>query len=121
MAAKPVLPRAQAVRDVDAALDHYLAESAVEAALGFIDALEQAYGHLSRNPATGSPRYGHELGLPGVRSWPLTRYPFLVFFIEREDHIDVWRVPHTRRDIPQRMASLQRIRSDSAAQAGATP
>jgi len=70
---------------------------------GFIDALEQAYGHLSRNAATGSPRYAHELGLAGLRAWPLTAYPYLVFYLERDDHIDVWRVLHTRRDIPVRM------------------
>jgi len=76
----------------------------MDAALGFVDALEQAYGHISRNAATGSPRYAHELGLPGLRTWPLTNFPFLVFYLEAEDHIDVWRVLHTRRDIPQRMS-----------------
>ena len=75
----------------------------MDAALGFIDALEQAYGHLSRNAATGSPRYAHELGLAGLRARPLTAYPYLVFYLERDDHIDVWRVLHTRRDIPVRM------------------
>ena len=75
----------------------------MDAALGFIDALEQAYGHLSRNAATGSPRYAHELGLAGLRAWPLTAYPYLVFYLERDDHIGVWRVLHTRRDIPVRM------------------
>lgn len=103
MTAKAVVPRAQATADVENAIDHYLAENAPDAALGFVDALEQAYGHISRNAATGSPRYAHELDLPGLRSWPLTTYPFLVFYLERDDHIDVWRVLHTRRDIPQRM------------------
>ena len=40
------------------------------------------------------------LNIPGLRSWPLTRYPHLVFYMEREDHIDVWRVLHGVRDIP---------------------
>jgi hypothetical protein len=26
-----------------------------------------------------------------------------VFFLEWQDHIDAWRVLHTRRDIPERM------------------
>jgi toxin ParE1/3/4 len=89
---------------VESAIDYYLAEGATDAALGFIDALEQAYRHISSNAATGSPRYGHELGLAGLRSWPLTAYPFLVFYLERDDYIDVWRLLHTRRDIPVRMA-----------------
>jgi toxin ParE1/3/4 len=82
------------------AIDYYLRESAEGAASGFVDALEQAYAHISRNPATGSPRYGHELNLPGVRSWPLARYPYLVFYVEQPDHIDVWRVLHARQHIP---------------------
>ncbi|PAT43484.1 type II toxin-antitoxin system RelE/ParE family toxin [Vandammella animalimorsus] len=96
----PVIPRAQARRDVDQALEHYLREQAVPAALGFIDALEQAYAQIARHPATGSPRYAHELDLPGLRSWPLKRYPYLVFYVARSDHIDVWRVLHERRDMP---------------------
>jgi toxin ParE1/3/4 len=98
--AKPVIPRAVANRDIDQALLHYLDEGADRAALGLIDALERAYAHISRHPATGSPRYAHELSLPGLRTWPLTRYPYLVFYLERPDHIDVWRVLHMRQDIP---------------------
>lgn len=100
MKTKPVVPREQASRDVDEAIEYYLNESAVQAALGFIESLEQAYTHIGSNPATGSPRYTHELNLPGLRCWPLTRYPHLVFYIERHDHIDVWRVLHGQRDIP---------------------
>lgn len=42
----------------------------------------------------------HELNLPDLRSWALSRYPYLIFHIERPDHIDVWRVLHSKRDIP---------------------
>ena len=100
MTAKPVVPREQAKRDVDDAIAYYLSEGAETAALGLIDALEQAYGHISRHPATGSQRYAFELNLPGLRVWPLTRYPYLVFYVERPDDIDVWRVLHGQRDIP---------------------
>jgi toxin ParE1/3/4 len=98
--AKPIVPRELANQDVEETLEHYLSENAEQAALGFIDALEQAYAHIGRHPATGSSRYAHALNLPGLRSWPLTRYPHLVFYIELEDHIDVWRVLHGQRDIP---------------------
>lgn len=100
MRAKPVIPRASARQDVDEAISFYLSEQAEQAALGFIDALEQAYDYIGRNPATGSPRYAHELDLPGLRGWPLKRYPHIVFYLERDDHIDVWRVLHGARDIP---------------------
>ena len=100
MKVRPVVPREQAHRDVEDAVAYYLAQDAESAALGFIDALEKAYGHIGRHPASGSPRYAHELNLPGLRSWPLTRFPYLVFYVERADHIDVWRVLHGQRDIP---------------------
>ncbi len=109
MRAKPVVPREQAHRDVNDAVAHYLGEDAESAALGFIDALEKAYAHIGRHPASGSPRFDHELNLPGLRSWPLTRYPYLVFYVERPDHIDVWRVLHGHRDIPVWMREPENI------------
>ena len=53
-----------------------------------------------QHPAVGSPRFAFELRLEGLRAWPLRRYPYLVFYVEREDHLDVWRVLHAQRDIP---------------------
>ncbi len=100
MSVKPVIPRVLANRDVDQAIDHYLDEGGERVGLGFIDALERAYRHIARHPASGSPRYAQELDLPGLRVWPLKRYPHLVFYVERDDHIDVWRVLHSQRDLP---------------------
>jgi len=103
---KPVVPRERAVQDANEAVDHYLTEAGPEVALGFIDALERAYGHIARHPATGSPRYAHELGLPGLRCWPLQGYPHLVFYVERHGQVEVWRILHGRRDIPASMPDL---------------
>jgi toxin ParE1/3/4 len=103
MTPKPVVPRKQAHRDVEEAIGHYLDEGAEAAALGFIDALQAAYDHIGRHAATGSPRYAHELNLPGLRFWTLRRYPYLVFYVEQVDRIDVWRVLHARRNIPSWM------------------
>jgi toxin ParE1/3/4 len=107
--AKPVVPRELAHRDVEDAVAHYLSEGALAAALGFIDALEQAYSRIGRHPATGSPRYAHKLNLSDLRCSPLTRYPYLVFYVEHSDHIDVWRVLHGRRDIPAWMQEPEDI------------
>ncbi len=100
MRARPVIPHEQANRDIDETLGYYLTEGADAAALDFIDALEQAYAHIARHPATGSMQYAHEMNLPGLRFWPLKRFPYLVFYVEHESHIDVWRVLHGKRDIP---------------------
>jgi len=98
--AKPVVPRALANQDAEDAVAYYLGEDAASAALAFVDGLEQAFIHIGRHPATGSPRYAHALNLPGLRSWPLSRFPYLVFYVEHIDHIDVWRVLHSARDVP---------------------
>lgn len=103
MKIKTVIPRALANKDVEAAADYYLKEQAPEAALGFIEALERGYAHIARHPGSGALRYAHELDLPELRFWPLSRYPFLVFYREQQDHIDVWRVLHAQRDIPEKM------------------
>ena len=100
MTVKPVIARELVNSDIDEIIAYYLGESAEQAALGFIDALENVYAHIGHNPGTGSPRYAHELNLPGLRFWPLTRYPHLVFYVERPDHIAAWRVLHGTRDIP---------------------
>jgi toxin ParE1/3/4 len=100
---KPVILRAMASRDIDEAIAHHLEQSADSAALGFIDARGQACLRISRHAATGSPRYAPELNLPGLRSWTLSRCPHLVFHRQTNDHIDVWRVLHGERDIPEWM------------------
>jgi toxin ParE1/3/4 len=100
---KPVIPRERAERDIDEAIDYYLSENAPEAALAFIDALEQAYRQIGGHPDAGSSRYAGELNLPGLRFCRLKKYPHLVFYVERSSHIDVWRVLHGMRDIPSWM------------------
>lgn len=100
MKTKPVVPRQVAVDDVEAAVDYYLGEAGIPAALGFIDCLERAYAQLSRHPVIGSPRLASELGLEDLRCWPLKHYPYLIFYVETDDLIDVWRVLHSHRDIP---------------------
>jgi len=104
MTAKPVIPREQAVRDVEGIIDGYAREAGERVALGFIEALEQAYRFIGDHPAAGSPRYAHELGFPGLRNWLLKKFPYVIFYVEQEDRVDVWRLLHGRRDIPATLA-----------------
>jgi len=97
---KQVLPRRLARRDVEAAVAYYSRAGGPDVALAFIDALETAYRTIAAHPASGSTGYAYELALPGLRTRALRRYPYLVFYVERDDHIDVWRVLHAQRDIP---------------------
>ena len=100
MSGKAVIPREQAKRDIEDAVDFYLGEAGEAVAPRFVEALERAYRHLSRHPQTGSPRYAHELQLPELRSWTVKPFPHLIFYVEARDHVDVWRVLHGERDIP---------------------
>lgn len=100
MTAKPVIPRAKARADVDLAVEHYADEAGADVAFNFIDALEQAYAFIGEMPAAGSPRWSHELNLPGLRSIGLKGFPWLVFYLESATHVDVWRVLHAKRDMP---------------------
>jgi toxin ParE1/3/4 len=116
--AKPIVPREQANHDVDAAVDYYLKEAGGRIALDFIDALERAYRHISRHPASGSTHYSVELSLAGLRTWPVRRFPHIVFYVEAPDEVDVWRVLHGPRDIPEWMRETVRNASRSAGKGG---
>lgn len=92
MTPRSVVLRAAARRDVDDAVAHYLASAGRKTALRFIDRVEEAFPHVAMSVESGSPRYGHELNLPGLRSWPVRSFPYLVFYMTARDQVDVWRV-----------------------------
>jgi toxin ParE1/3/4 len=100
MKSKPLVLREAARGDIEAAVDFYGAEAGEPVALRFVDALERAFRAIGRHPAAGSPRFGHELDLPGLRARTVRGFPFVAFYVEREDQADVWRMLHGQRDIP---------------------
>ena len=100
---KPVVRRAKADDDIRSAIGFYR-KKVPNYTEPFIEAFREALQHLSQHPGTGSPRYAHELDIPGLRFWKCTQFPYLVFYVERSDVIDLWRVLHESRDIP---SSLQ--------------
>lgn len=79
MSGKPVVLRERAQRDIDEAIEHYLAEAGPAVALAFIDAVEDTRRRIGEQPATGSPRHAHELDIPGLRCRPVEKFPYLVF------------------------------------------
>ena len=100
MSGKPVVLRERARRDIDEAIEHYLSEAGPALAPDFIDALDDTRRQIGERPASGSPRHAHELDIPGLRFQSVGRFPYLVFYVEKEAEIDVWRVLHGARDIP---------------------
>lgn len=99
MTGKPLTPRREASEDLRQAIDNYGAEAGERIAVGFADAVEATLARIARRPGLGSPRHGQQLRLPGLRTQAIRRYPYLVFYVEFEDRIEVWRVLHMRRDI----------------------
>lgn len=88
------------MRDVEKAIDRYRTDASERVALAFVDDLETTYELLAAHPGAGSLRFSYDLGLPGLRYLPLRRHPYLVFYRDLADRVDVWRVLHAKRDVP---------------------
>lgn len=100
MPPKPIFRRRRAHEDIETALDYYSSEAGAEFAMDFVDQLEATLKKISSQPRAGSPRYGHTMQIPELRSWPMKRFPYLIFYIENEDRIEVSRILHSHMDIP---------------------
>lgn len=101
-----LLVRPRATADIDEAVN-WLAPQSLPAATGFLDAVEQAFALLSERPEIGSPRYAHLLPDLAPRMWPLTGYPYLVFYLLRTDTAEVIRVLHGHRDLPPQLTESE--------------
>ncbi len=92
--------RSAAASDIADAIAYLRSEAGDAVALAFIDALENGINHIARSPNAGSLRFAYELGIPDLRAWGLRRFPYVIFYVPFGDRIDIWRVLHTRRDLP---------------------
>ena len=103
MSSTPVALGEHARRDIDEAVGHCLIEAGETVSLDVIDSVEDACRRIGDHPMGGSHRHAREPGISGLRIRPAGKFPYLVFWVEREADIDVWRVLHGARDIPTRM------------------
>jgi toxin ParE1/3/4 len=115
---KPILRRAKARRDLEAASDYYEVEAGPDVAARLLDAVQAAHEMIGRHPKAGSPRYGQETGIAGLRSRPVPRFPYLIIYVELQHSIEVWRVLHSHSDIP---ATLRQGASEHEPDAGEDP
>ncbi len=105
---KRLTRRAQATDDLEIAFDYYFQAVNLDLAERFRDEVDDAMAHLSRHPGTGSRRYsaghsaGHSAGPTGgdLRFWTLNKFPYSIFYFEREDHVEIIRVLHQASNIP---------------------
>jgi toxin ParE1/3/4 len=108
VADEPIRLRALAAADLEDAASYYLDHADEEAALGFVDEVQDALGLISSGPGIGSLRYSYDLDIPGMRAFPIKRFDHAVFYVETDDVVDVWRILHTRRDIPETLEPPER-------------
>ena len=108
MSNKRFIPHRFAVEHEEEIVHYYEQTSSEQVSLGFINALDQAFSQLSRYPHMGSPRPEYDLELDGIRSWPLKKFPHLIYYEIQTDHIELWRILHPKRDIFQTMLPSQR-------------
>lgn len=100
-----IIRRRRARLDIEEAAFSYVMEANVDVAERFVAAVETAMRHIAVHPTAGSLRYADFDSRGGLRFWPLHKFPWLVFYHVRPDHIDVLRVLHAKRDIPHWLLS----------------
>jgi toxin ParE1/3/4 len=100
MARKTVVHRQKAEDDIDSALTYYLAEAGTDVAFEFVAHLENLIDLISKHPAIGSAGYSHSLQIEGSRHLPIKKFPYVVFYVEYERHIEVIRILHQKTGIP---------------------
>lgn len=61
-------------------------------ALVFVDSFEHAVGRIGRAPLLGTLRFSYELDIPNLRAWPVSRFPYLIFYVADLDRVAVWRM-----------------------------
>jgi len=96
---KPAVLRPQALRDQQGEARFYRKEGGTRPAVRVAKATSDALDKIELEPGMGSPRLGKLLGIPGLRTWQVGKFPLLWRYFERRDHLDVVRLLGERQDI----------------------
>lgn len=88
-----------AEQDIENAYVWYMQNAGAEIAVVFIGAIDTALLHIEAYPGSGSPRYAEILEMTGLRSCQTEQFPYTLFYVERDDCLDVIRLLHQHSDI----------------------
>ena len=102
---KPAALRPKALRDQQGEVRYYRKEGGSRVAMKVAKATNVALDQLENDPGIGSPVLGTYLGIPGLRTWKVAKFPLLWCYFERRDHLDVVRLLGERQDIAAILAS----------------
>jgi toxin ParE1/3/4 len=96
---KPAVLRPHALRDQQGEVRYYRKAGGTRLAVMVAKATNEALDQVELEPGMGSPRLGQLLGIQGLRTWRVGRFPLLWCYFERADHLDVVRLLGERQDI----------------------
>ena len=99
-----ILIRPRASIDLDEQFA-YIAEDNFDAALNFFDAARQTFSQLAQLPSIGSIYEVKNPRLVGLRKWSVKGFnKHLIFYLDRNDCIEIVRIIHAARDVLQVLA-----------------
>ena len=99
MKLKPAVLRPQALRDQKGEVRYYRKEGGTRVAVRVVKVSNAALDRIELDPGIGSPVLGKQLGIPGLRTWQVAKFPLLWCCFERGDHLDVVRLLGERQDV----------------------
>jgi len=105
MSVKSIVPHRHTIDDADDVIDYYREHAGVTVAESFAFEIDEAFTCLSKHPNIGSPRPEHDLDITGIKSWALKRFPHQIYYNVQDEHIELWRILHPRRDVTQAILS----------------
>jgi toxin ParE1/3/4 len=76
---------------------HYEETAGEATALRWNIEVERILDLVCSQPGIGTLRLAQELDITGLRSVSVRRFPYLIGYLDHEDHIEVWRIVHERR------------------------
>ena len=91
---------------------YYVLEDGPDAAMRFLDAVDQSIGAICAMPQIGAPKHLRNPALSGLRFWAVKDFEdMLIFYIVQPEALRVVRVLHGKRDIRK---ILEREKDDEA-------
>ena len=109
MTVRTIAPHRYAIEDVHDAICYYREQAGAVVAENFAIDIDEAYARIKQHTNIGSPRLAFDLDIDGIKSWALKRFPHQIFYEIQNNHIELWRILHPKRDITQAMLSGQRF------------
>lgn len=95
--------REAARSDVGEALDWYLSEGGSDLATRLVRAIDELERSIALFPSMGSSRYAMRIRDGSLRFRKVDGFPYLIFYAEHDEGVQILRVLHESRDIPQHM------------------